>query len=91
MVGPMRLELTRLKIIRPSNVRVYQFRQDPVGGYGGNRTPVLTKNHSNFYMFISFSLVHTLLGNKQANNDYLLNLVNCAKELTKYNPQYLVS
>lgn len=61
------------------------------GGYGGNRTPVLTKHHFTFYMFISFSLVHTLLRNEQDNNDYLLYLAHYAKELTMCNPQYLKS
>ena len=39
------------------------------GGLGGGRTRVLTTIHTDFYMFILFSLVHTLICNKQAIND----------------------
>ena len=44
------------------------------GGLGEGRTRVQTAIHIAFYMFISFSLVRTLIGNKQAIKAYPLNL-----------------
>ena len=45
------------------------------GGYEeGSRIPVRTIIHTAFYMFILFSLVRTLLCNKQDNKAYPLNL-----------------
>ena len=38
------------------------------GGLAGIWTPVLTTFHSDFYTLILFSLVRTLLRNKQDNN-----------------------
>lgn len=46
------------------------------GGLGEGRTRVQTAIHIAFYMFILFSLVRTLLGNKQANNAYPIDLDN---------------
>ena len=38
------------------------------GGLAGDRTPVLTKIHPDFYILILFSLVRTLIRNKQDTN-----------------------
>ena len=49
--------------------RILEYDWNLNGGLEENRTPVLTTIHTDFYMFILFSLVHTLIGNKQAIND----------------------